>query len=57
MFDINVDDVWRSCRVFGAHNVARGSGPSPTPARSPPQIVNRPQWQPAYNASKAAVRR
>ena len=45
VMDVNVDGVWHCSQAFGRHMVARGSG----------AIVNRPQWQPAYNASKAAV--
>ena len=44
------------CQVFGAQMVdARRRRRSSTSARCPALIVNRPQWQPAYNASKAAV--
>ena len=54
--DVNVDGVWNCCQVFGAQMIdARRRRRSSTSARSPAQIVNRPQWQPAYNASKAAV--
>jgi len=48
VWDVNVDGLWRCSRVVGAQMVGRGTGASA-------QIVNRPQMQPAYNASKAAV--
>ena len=55
MFDINVDGLWHCSQVFGAHMVERGSGVITNVGSISAQIVNRPQWQPAYNASKAAV--
>ena len=55
MFDINVDGLWHCSQVFGAHMVERGSGVIANVGSISAQIVNRPQWQPAYNASKAAV--
>jgi NAD(P)-dependent dehydrogenase (short-subunit alcohol dehydrogenase family) len=55
VFDINVDGLWHCSQVFGAHMVARGAGVITNVGSISAQIVNRPQWQPAYNASKAAV--
>jgi NAD(P)-dependent dehydrogenase (short-subunit alcohol dehydrogenase family) len=55
VFDINVDGLWQCSRIFGAHMVERGSGVITNVGSISAQIVNRPQWQPAYNASKAAV--
>ena len=55
VFDINVDGLWHCSQVFGAHMVERGSGVITNVGSISAQIVNRPQWQPAYNASKAAV--
>jgi NAD(P)-dependent dehydrogenase (short-subunit alcohol dehydrogenase family) len=55
VFDVNVDGLWHCSQVFGAHMVDRGSGVITNIGSISAQIVNRPQWQPAYNASKAAV--
>ena len=55
VMSVNVDGVWLGCQVFGRHMVERGSGSIINIGSMSAQIVNRPQWQPAYNASKAAV--
>lgn len=55
VMDVNLDAVWVTSQVFGAHMVARGSGSIVNIGSMSGQIVNRPQWQPGYNASKAAV--
>jgi NAD(P)-dependent dehydrogenase (short-subunit alcohol dehydrogenase family) len=55
VMDVNLDAVWIMSQVFGAHMVARGSGSIVNIGSMSGQIVNRPQWQPGYNASKAAV--
>ncbi|HZZ97058.1 MAG TPA: glucose 1-dehydrogenase [Jatrophihabitantaceae bacterium] len=55
VMDVNLDAVWMCSQVFGKHMVARGSGSIINIGSMSGQIVNRPQWQPAYNASKAAV--
>ena len=55
VWDVNVDGVWHCCRVVGAQMVERGSGTIINVGSISAEIVNRPQWQPAYNASKAAV--
>lgn len=52
---VNVDGVWLGCQVFGRHMVERGNGSIINIGSMSAEIVNRPQWQPAYNASKAAV--
>ncbi len=52
---VNVDGVWNGCQVFGAHMADAGGGVIVNIGSISAQIVNRPQWQPAYNASKAAV--
>jgi NAD(P)-dependent dehydrogenase (short-subunit alcohol dehydrogenase family) len=52
---VNVDGVWHGCQVFGGQMVAAGGGVIVNIGSMSGQIVNRPQWQPAYNASKAAV--
>jgi NAD(P)-dependent dehydrogenase (short-subunit alcohol dehydrogenase family) len=55
VWDVNVDGVWHCCRAVGAQMVERGSGTIINIGSISAEIVNRPQWQPAYNASKAAV--
>ena len=55
VWDVNVDGVWHCSRVVGAQMVERGRGAIVNIGSISAQIVNRPQWQPAYNASKAAV--
>jgi NAD(P)-dependent dehydrogenase (short-subunit alcohol dehydrogenase family) len=53
--DINLNGLWRCSQAFGRHMVSRGSGVIVNIGSISAQIVNRPQMQPAYNASKAAV--
>jgi NAD(P)-dependent dehydrogenase (short-subunit alcohol dehydrogenase family) len=55
VWDVNVDGLWRCSRAVGAQMVERGTGAIVNIGSISAQIVNRPQWQPAYNASKAAV--
>jgi NAD(P)-dependent dehydrogenase (short-subunit alcohol dehydrogenase family) len=55
VMDVNVDALWLGCQIFGRHMTGRGSGSIVNIGSISAQIVNRPQWQPAYNASKAAV--
>ncbi len=55
VMDVNVTGVWNGCQAFGAHMVAAGGGVIVNIGSMSADIVNRPQWQPAYNASKAAV--
>ncbi|MCO1339805.1 3-oxoacyl-ACP reductase [Kocuria polaris] len=55
VFDVNVDALWKCSQVFGRHFVEAGGGNIVNIGSISAQIVNRPQWQPAYNASKAAV--
>jgi len=55
VWDVNVDGVWNCSRIVGKQMVERGSGSIVNIGSISAQIVNRPQWQPAYNASKAAV--
>ena len=55
VWDVNVDGVWHCCRAAGAQMVERRSGTIINVGSISAEIVNRPQWQPAYNASKAAV--
>lgn len=55
VLDVNLDALWIGCQVFGRHMVERGRGSIVNIGSISGQIVNRPQWQPGYNASKAAV--
>jgi len=55
VMDVNVDGVWHCSQAFGRQMVGRRSGVIVNIGSISGQIVNRPQWQPAYNASKAAV--
>ncbi len=51
----NVDALWTCSQVFGRHLIEAGGGTIINIGSISAMIVNRPQWQPAYNASKAAV--
>lgn len=55
VIDVNITGVWRMARAAGRHMVERGSGSIINIGSMSGFIVNRPQMQPAYNASKAAV--
>jgi len=55
VWDVNVDGLWRCSRIVGRQMVERGTGVIVNIGSISALIVNRPQWQPAYNASKAAV--
>jgi NAD(P)-dependent dehydrogenase (short-subunit alcohol dehydrogenase family) len=55
VLDVNVTGVWNGCQTFGRVMVAAGKGSIVNIGSISALIVNRPQWQPAYNASKAAV--
>jgi NAD(P)-dependent dehydrogenase (short-subunit alcohol dehydrogenase family) len=55
VWDVNVDGLWHCCRTVGEQMVGRGSGVIVNIGSISAMIVNRPQMQPAYNASKAAV--
>jgi NAD(P)-dependent dehydrogenase (short-subunit alcohol dehydrogenase family) len=55
VWEVNVDGLWHCCRAVGGQMVERGTGTIVNIGSISAQIVNRPQWQPAYNASKAAV--
>jgi NAD(P)-dependent dehydrogenase (short-subunit alcohol dehydrogenase family) len=55
VMEINVTGVWHCCQAFGRHMADRGGGTIVNIGSISAMIVNRPQWQPAYNASKAAV--
>lgn len=55
VIDVNLTGVWNGCQVFGRRMIDAGGGAIVNVGSISAQIVNRPQWQPAYNASKAAV--
>ncbi len=55
VMSVNVDALWSCCQIFGRHFVSAGAGNIINIGSMSGFIVNRPQWQPAYNASKAAV--
>jgi NAD(P)-dependent dehydrogenase (short-subunit alcohol dehydrogenase family) len=52
---VNVDGVWNCSQIFGRGMVARGHGSVINIGSMSGLIVNRPQNQPTYNTSKAAV--
>ncbi|GAB3616108.1 glucose 1-dehydrogenase [Okibacterium endophyticum] len=55
VIDTNLTALWHVSQQVGAHMIARGSGSIVNIGSISGMIVNRPQMQPAYNASKAAV--
>ena len=55
VFDVNVHGLWTMSQVAARHFTAHGGGVVVNVGSISAEIVNRPQWQPAYNASKAAV--
>ncbi|BBZ27641.1 short-chain dehydrogenase [Mycolicibacterium madagascariense] len=55
VFDVNTRSLWRLSRSAGAHMRDHGRGNILNVGSISSLIVNRPQWQPSYNASKAAV--
>jgi NAD(P)-dependent dehydrogenase (short-subunit alcohol dehydrogenase family) len=55
VFAVNVDGLWNCSQAFGRAMVAAGRGSIVNIGSMSGLVVNRPQWQPAYNASKAAV--
>ncbi|MEP6852312.1 MAG: glucose 1-dehydrogenase [bacterium] len=55
VLDVNLDALFTCCQVFGRHMTERGRGSIVNIGSISGAIVNRPQWQPGYNASKAAV--
>lgn len=55
VMDVNVTGVWNCAQAFGRHLIEQGNGSIINIGSISAQIVNRPQWQPGYNASKAAV--
>ena len=55
VFDLNVRALWKTSLAVGAVMREQRSGSIVNIGSMSGIIVNRPQWQPAYNASKAAV--
>jgi NAD(P)-dependent dehydrogenase (short-subunit alcohol dehydrogenase family) len=55
VFDLNVTALWKSSVAAGRLMAGSGGGSIVNVGSISAMIVNRPQWQPAYNASKAAV--
>jgi NAD(P)-dependent dehydrogenase (short-subunit alcohol dehydrogenase family) len=53
--DVNVDGVFWCCRAFGRHMLDQGKGAIVNIGSMSGYIVNKPQPQSFYNASKAAV--
>jgi NAD(P)-dependent dehydrogenase (short-subunit alcohol dehydrogenase family) len=53
--DVNLDGLFWCCRAFGRHMLAKGSGAIVNIGSMSGFIVNKPQPQSFYNASKAAV--
>ena len=55
VLDVNLNGVFWCCRAFGGHMLASGKGAIVNVGSMSGFIVNRPQPQSYYNASKAAV--
>lgn len=55
VFDLNVRALFVASRAAARHMKDHGGGAVVNIGSMSGAIVNRPQWQPAYNASKAAV--
>ena len=55
VLDVNLNGVFRCCRAFGRRMLERGSGTIVNIGSMSGFIVNRPQPQSFYNASKAGV--
>ncbi len=53
--DVNVDGLFWCCRAFGRHMLTQGKGSIVNIGSMSGFIVNKPQPQSFYNASKAAV--
>jgi NAD(P)-dependent dehydrogenase (short-subunit alcohol dehydrogenase family) len=56
VIDVNLNGVFWCCRAFGKSMLERGTGSIVNVGSMSGFIVNRPQEQANYNASKAAVR-
>jgi NAD(P)-dependent dehydrogenase (short-subunit alcohol dehydrogenase family) len=55
VLDVNLNGTFWCCRAFGRHMLAAGSGAVVNVGSMSGFIVNKPQPQSYYNASKAAV--
>lgn len=55
VIDVNLNGTFWCCRAFGRHMLARGEGTIVNIGSMSGFIVNKPQEQSYYNASKAAV--
>ncbi len=55
VFNVNVHGLWYCAQTVGRQMIERQSGVIVNIGSMSGYIVNRPQMQPAYNASKAAV--
>ena len=55
VIDVNLNGVFWCCRSFGKHMLAAGRGSIVNVGSMSGFIVNKPQPQSYYNASKAAV--
>jgi NAD(P)-dependent dehydrogenase (short-subunit alcohol dehydrogenase family) len=55
VWNLNVRALWKTSLAVGAHMREAGGGAIVNVGSMSGLIVNRPQMQPAYNASKAAV--
>ena len=55
VIEVNLNGVFRCCREFGRLMIERGAGAIVNMSSNSALIVDRPQGQPAYNASKAGV--
>ena len=55
VFDVNVHGLWNCAQAVGKQMIEGGGGNIVNIGSISAMIVNRPQYQPAYNASKAAV--
>lgn len=55
VWNLNVRALWKASLAVGAVMKEQGAGSIVNIGSMSGILVNRPQWQPAYNASKAAV--
>jgi NAD(P)-dependent dehydrogenase (short-subunit alcohol dehydrogenase family) len=55
VIDVNLNGVFWCCRAFGKHMLTQGSGTIVNVGSMSAEIVNYPQEQANYNASKAGV--
>lgn len=55
VIDVNLTAVWRLSVLVAPHMITAGGGVVLNIGSMSAEIVNRPQWQPAYNASKAGL--